>query len=68
MARTSLVLATLLLQLVVGEDLYWIPNTNWDNPSNWKFNRPPCGGEVASFASVSYSVRKLSIATREREL
>ncbi len=54
MERVTLILATLLLHLVVGEDLYWAPNSNWDNPSNWKYERPPCSGEIADFASVSF--------------
>lgn len=53
MERVTLILATLLLHAAVGDDLYWIPNTNWDNPSNWGLNRPPCSGEVANLASVS---------------
>ena len=54
MKRAAVLLViTVLLQLAVGADYFWIPNSNWDEPGNWALGRPPCGGEVASFASVS---------------
>lgn len=49
----ALLVTTVLLQLAVGADYFWIPNSNWDEPANWALGRPPCGGEVASFADVS---------------
>jgi len=42
----------LLLQLAVGEDLYWLRNSNWDEPSNWRLGRLPCGREVATFTKT----------------
>lgn len=58
MARSSfaaVVAASLLLcvPLVGSEDLYWRPNTDWSNPSNWKLGRTPCEGDVADFSTVS---------------
>lgn len=53
MNRAVLILATVLLQAVVGDDLIWVPNSNWENPDNWKLGQVPCGGEVANFAKVS---------------
>lgn len=50
--RAVLVLAMLLLQLAMGDDLYWARDSNWETPNNWLYGRPPCGGEVANFASV----------------
>jgi len=53
MKRIGFVVVTLLLQLAVGEDLYWLRNSNWDEPSNWRLGRLPCGQEVTTFAKVS---------------
>ena len=47
------VLAVLCLRLAGSEDLYWRPNTDWNNPSNWGLGRAPCEGDVADFSSVS---------------
>ena len=43
-----LVFTVFLAQLVVGEDFFWKPNNNWNNPSNWDLGRVPCGGDIAS--------------------
>ena len=45
---TYLLVATVLVQLTGGEDLYWVHNTNWDEPSNWALGRVPCGGDAVS--------------------
>ena len=44
--------AAFCLPLVGSEDLYWKPNTDWNNPNNWKLGRVPCEGDVADFSSV----------------
>ena len=53
MKRIGFVVVTLLLQLAVGEDFFWLRNSNWDESSNWRLGRVPCGGEVATLANVS---------------
>ena len=61
MKRFVLILATVLVQLAVGEDLYWVKNSNWNTPSNWALGRPPCSGEIASFASVRQKLNKFNV-------
>ena len=48
MKRGALLLTIFLVQLVQGDDLYWRPNSNWNNPSNWKLGRVPCGNDIAT--------------------
>ena len=48
----SLLVTTLLVQLGGGKDVYWVHNTNWDNPSNWALGRVPCGGDNVMVSSV----------------
>ena len=50
--RTGFAVLTLLLQLAVGEDLYWVPRSNWEDASNWRLGRAPCSGEDADFGKV----------------
>ena len=42
----------LFLQLAGGKDLYWQPNSNWGNPSNWALGRVPNCKDDASLTSV----------------
>ncbi|CAI7998435.1 hypothetical protein GBAR_LOCUS2437 [Geodia barretti] len=44
--------AVFCLRLAGSEDLYWRPNTDWNNRNNWKLGRVPCEGDVADFSSV----------------
>ena len=53
MRCACLVLTVLCLRLAGSEDLYWRPNTDWSNPSNWGLGRAPCEGDVADLSSVS---------------
>ena len=46
------VVAVLCLRLAGSEDLYWRPNTDWNNANNWKLGRTPCKGDVADLSSV----------------
>lgn len=42
------VLLVLFLQMAGGRDLYWQPNSNWGNPSNWALGRiPGCNDAVS---------------------
>lgn len=47
-----LMVATLLIQLGGGKDLYWKPNSNWGNPNNWASGRVPACGESVSLQNV----------------
>ena len=47
------VVAVLCLHLTGSEDLFWRPNTDWSNPSNWGLGRAPCEGDVADLRAVS---------------
>ena len=53
MKRLGFAVVTLLLQLAVCEDYFWLHNSNWDEPNNWSLGRVPCGGQNVSFAAVS---------------
>ena len=48
-----LLVATLMVQLTGGKDLYWVHNTNWDVPSNWALGRVPCGGDNVMVSEAS---------------
>ena len=63
MRRLGFAVVTLLLQLAVCEDYFWLHNSNWDEPNNWSLGRVPCGGQNASFAAVSreYSVKTAAV-------
>ena len=65
MRRLGFAVVTLLLQLAVCEDYFWLHNSNWDEPNNWSLGRVPCGGQNVSFAAVSreYSVKTAADST-----
>lgn len=49
MAKIIVVLvAALFVQESGSEDLYWVHNTNWDEPSNWALKRVPCGRDTVT--------------------
>lgn len=48
-----LVVSALMLDLSGGEDYYWKPNSNWNNPSNWALGRVPSCGDNVSLSAVS---------------
>ena len=64
--KAVLLLASVLIHLTGGEDLYWAYSTNWNEPSNWALKRAPCGGDTVRVSLVvtgsqtrPYSVRFL---------
>lgn len=53
MAHSVTVIVVALLQITVGKDLTWFPNSNWDNHANWNLGRLTSASEVADFSQVS---------------
>ncbi|XP_071972329.1 protein amnionless isoform X2 [Engystomops pustulosus] len=49
--NTAHILLSLLPVIVITEATYklWIPNTNFENASNWNEQRVPCSGDTAMF-------------------
>ena len=70
MKRLGFAVVTLLLQLAVCEDYFWLHNSNWDEPNNWSLGRVPCGGQNVTFAAVScdtpYVLRPVAGSFRRR--
>ena len=50
----------LFLGLAGSDDLYWRPNTDWSEPSNWDLGRVPIAGDVVDLSSVRSSHSFLS--------
>ena len=70
MKRLEFAVVTLLLQLAVCDEYFWLHNSNWDEPNNWSLGRVPCGGQNVSFAAVScdtpYVLRPVAGSFRRR--
>ena len=47
-----IIVLAVILELAGGRDLYWQPNSNWDNPTNWRLGRVPNCGDSVSLTSV----------------
>eukprot|EP00731_Ephydatia_muelleri_P016575 Em0009g999a len=52
MAHSVTVIVVALLQITVGKDLTWFPNSNWDNHANWNLGRLTSASEVADFSQA----------------
>jgi len=39
-----------------GKILRWVPNTDFENPRNWRTGRLPCGNEHVRFPPTTASV------------
>ena len=55
-AKIVLLVAAIFMQQCGSEDLYWVHNTNWDEPTNWGLNRGPCGRDTVK-ASIDPAIR-----------
>lgn len=52
MARAATLIVVAFLQITVGKDLTWFPNSNWGNRANWNLGRLTYENEVADFSQV----------------
>lgn len=62
--NSASVLIVLFLEMAGGKNLYWQPNSNWGNPSNWALGRiPGCNDAVSLDLVPSNSVVYLDVDT-----